>query len=195
MSNITKKERDFFIACALGSSFLDKSGCLHVTHLEKDKDLFLYKSKQLGAFLLKSSITRVKINGKTYFKFVCKSNKFTKLVRKIVYPFGYKSISPKLLRRSGVVGLALWYMESGSYSLRSSLNGTITSSSTVLNTQLSKEANQILIDYYKAKYNLYFNQRKNKNRYALICGTKEGIKFYQLIGNFVLPCYHYKLSK
>ena len=43
MSNTTKQQRDFFIACAIGDGHITKGGTLVINHCEQQKELVEYK--------------------------------------------------------------------------------------------------------------------------------------------------------
>jgi hypothetical protein len=66
-----------------------------------------------------------------------------------------------------------------------------------LNTYLTKEENQVIIDYFLEKWEVQFNLNKHRNMYRLRCSTKEARKFLDIVRDFVLknvPCMLYKVQ-
>lgn len=195
MSNTTKQQRDFFIACAIGDGHITKGGTLIINHCEQQKELVEYKIQQLGNFVTASGMFEKMSNGFKQYCLRCKTNRFTKLVRKILYPNGIKTITPKILKRISLVGLGVWWMDDGSCSTKLNKCGTIRATVSTLSTCISKEENQVIIDWMLEIYGIQFGQRKMKNHYALICGTKEGRKLAQVLDSVIIPSFKYKLSK
>ena len=55
----------------------------------------------------------------------------------------------------------------------------------ILNTHLTKENNQIIIDYFNQRWNIKFTQVKNRGLYRLRCGTQEARKFIKIVEPYV----------
>lgn len=64
-------------------------------------------------------------------------------------------------------------------------NGKVHANDLILNTHLSKEENQVIIDYFKEEWDIHFTQIKNKNRYRLRCGTREARKFISIVEPYI----------
>lgn len=191
----TKKERDLIIAMAIGDGYIGKSGSMTVFHSEKQKDYVEYKFKLVrGLCTTKQPISR-ESNGTTQYGFRIKTTKFTKTLRKVLYPNGKKIISRKILNRLDPQGLAIWWMDDGSCSniTYEPTNKPRTSIST-LSTCVSRDENQVIINYFLEKYGVKFGQRKMKNHYALVCRMKEGRKLKNIIGSYIIESMKYKLS-
>ena len=123
-------------------------------------------------------------------------NSTIKAMRKSIY-IPKKKITKKLLDWLDPQGLAIWYMDDGSLSNRSSKQGVVKSSLITISTCVdTMEENQLLIDYLMNTYGIQFYQRKMKGKYALTCGTREGRKFIDLIKHHVeeIQCMRYKLD-
>ena len=73
-------------------------------------------------------------------------------------------------------------------------NGKIHAWDLYLNTYLTKEENQVIIDYFKEVHAISFGQVKNNGTYRLRCGTKEARKFIKLIEKHIIPSMKYKIE-
>ena len=193
---ITKKQRDLLIAIAIGDGHVSKNGAITVFHCEKQKEYVEYKFKLLkGLCTTNELLTRQPKIGTTQYGFTVKVSKFTKALRRILYPNGVKTISRRILNRFGPEHMAIWWMDDGScYNDYYKNTGNLRSSLSTLSTCLTKEANQVIIDWIFEKFGIKFGQRKMGNQFALVCRTKEGRKLRDVIGNFVIPSMKYKLS-
>lgn len=192
---VTKKQKNLLKAIALGDGWIDKNGQLSVFHSEKQKDYVEYKFNLLKSLCTTSEIIKRISNDTVQYGFRIKVIPYTKLLRRILYKEGIKTISLKYLNSFTKLELAIWWMDDGSCSTKynkatKNIKGTVST----LSTQMSKEQNQIIIDYFKNTFDISFGQRKMKNHYSLICGTKEGRKLQKLLIDYVIPSLQYKLS-
>lgn len=193
---VLKKHRLFLIACAIGDGYIDKQGRITVFHSEKQKEYVEYKFNQFKHLVTKSGIRKRISNGTVQYGFSFKTTKYTKLLRKILYPQGRKTIPLKVIKNFGAEELALWWMDDGSCSVKYNKNtGNIRATVSTLCTQLSKEENQVIIDWIYSTFKIKFGQRRMKNQYSLICGTKEGRKLAKILKPYIIPSMFYKLSK
>ena len=65
-----------------------------------------------------------------------------------------------------------------------------------ISTCSSKEENQVIIDYFKEEWNINFYQfKEGKETYSLCCGTKEAVKFIEIVKPYVsqIPSMTYKI--
>lgn len=194
---ITKQQRNLLIALAIGDGYVSKHGTICVFHSSKQKEYVEHKFNLVRHLCTHSELlTRQVYTGDTQYGFTCKVTKFTKMLRKILYPNGVKKITRKLLNRLDASHLALWWMDDGHCHNEIYENtGNLRASISTLSTCISKEDNQIIIDWILETFGVKFGQRKMKNHYALVCRTREGRKLRNVIGNFVIPSLKYKLSQ
>lgn len=194
---ITKELRNYLIAIAIGDGYIDKSGNIWVWHSSKQKDYVEYKFNLVKTVCKhKELLTRTVYTGDVQYGFKCSHSKFTKTLRKILYPNGKKTITRKLLNRLDSEHLAIWWMDDGHCSnIYYKPTGNLRSSISTLSTCVSREENQVIIDWLQDKFGIRFGQRKMKNYYALTCRLAEGRKLRSVIGNFVIPSLTYKLSQ
>ena len=189
-----KAARDLFIALAFGDGYINKSGGLSIRHCLAQKEYLEWKVEKLSkAGFSKPELKYVTNNGYGGYEiYVGGGSKFAKLVsllqKRHKYPISlFKRLSP--------LGLAIWYLDDGSISHKKNAEGKVKSSVLTISTCTTKENNQELIDYLLLEYGIQFGQRKMKNHYALVCGTKEARKFIELINPYVfqITCMQYKL--
>lgn len=190
-----KEHRSLLIALALGDGYIDKSGGIILYHSESQQQYVEYKHALINQYQSVELKTRTSNNTKQY-GFRIPATKYSKLLRRILYPDGVKVISTRILNRLDLVGLGIWWMDDGSCSTKRNKNtGNIKATVSTLSTQLRIVDNQIIIDWFMTKYGIRFGQRKMKNQHALICGTQEGRKLAALLSPVIIPSMLYKISK
>lgn len=194
---ITKKDRNNIIGLVVGSGHISKSGVVTVFHCYKQKEYSEYKFSLVKHLCdHKELLTQRGRTGDIQYGFRLKTTNFTKALRRALYPKGKKVLTRKLLNRLSTEHLAIWWMDGGHCSMEYYKDtGVIKSSVSTLSTCVSKEDNQVIIDWFLERHGVRFGQRKMKNWYALVCRLKEGRKLANVIGDFVIDSMKYKLSK
>ena len=193
---INKKARNLLIAMAIGDGHISKSGLLKIRHSLKQEGYLDWKMKLLRQYGVKTSELKfIDNNGYGAYEAYTRVTTFLKRCRKILYT-PKKRVTRKILNRLDAIGISIWYMDDGSLSNKKDKKGKVTSSVLTISTCFSYEENQIIIDYFQEVWGVRFGQRKMKNHYALICGTREGRKFINIVKNTVskIPCMQYKLN-
>ena len=104
----------------------------------------------------------------------------------------------KLLNRLDAKGIAIWYMDDGHINYRKT-NGKVHGFYIKIATCIPKEELQIIIDYFKEVWDIefyMFHEGKKENSYSLCCGTKEGLKFIELVKPYVqqVPSMFHKIQ-
>lgn len=194
---LTKQEKKaLLIGMVIGDGHLKKNEAgISITHNEKQLQLLMYKKTLLELILNCKSINIRKVKPNKY-NTTCytieKGHKYFRILRKWIYKNDKKYLSRKILNMLDLPAIAIWYMDDGSLSAKKK-NGKICAYELTLNTYLSKEENQIIIDYFKEMWNVQFGLNKSKGLYRLRMGTKEARKFSTLIKNYVIDCMEYKL--
>ena len=173
-----------------------------VTHSYKQKEYIEWKANLCRSItgnrcnVREKLVKERKINGNTTpellaYRFTC-SNKYFKVLRKWLYPFGKKVLDPKFINYLDEQGLAIWYMDDGSTYIPK--NGK-TCFTCEISTHVSQEDAIKLIELFKTKWNISFSlHKKAENQYNIRCYTKEAYKFIQLIKSFVPQCMAYKVN-
>ena len=194
-TKITKESRNLLIALLLGDGTICNNNVFKLAHAEQQKDYLGWKIKQLND-------AGIRNNGlKTYVK-TCGYNTgvnvyytqlniipFIKVLRRIFYKPKKVLGNRKLLNRLDARGVAIWYMDDGHINIRKDKNGRPMGFYIKIATCLPKNELQIIIDYFKEVWdvNFYmFHEGKKEDSFSLCCGTKEGLKFINIIKKYVL---------
>ena len=194
-TKITKESRNLLIALLLGDGTICNNNVFKLAHAEQQKDYLGWKIKQLND-------AGIRNNGlKTYVK-TCGYNTgvnvyytqlniipFIKVLRRIFYKPKKVLGNRKLLNRLDARGIAIWYMDDGHINIRKDKNGRPMGFYIKIATCLPKNELQIIIDYFKEGWdvNFYmFHEGKKEDSFSLCCGTKEGLKFINIIKKYVL---------
>ena len=194
-TKITKESRNLLIALLLGDGTICNNNVFKLAHAEQQKDYLEWKIKQLND-------AGIRNNGlKTYVK-TCGYNTgvnvyytqlniipFIKVLRRIFYKPKKVLGNRKLLNRLDARGIAIWYMDDGHINIRKDKNGRHMGFYIKIATCLPKNELQIIIDYFKEVWdvNFYmFHEGKKEDSFSLCCGTKEGLKFINIIKKYVL---------
>lgn len=194
-AKITKESRNLLIALLLGDGTICNNNVFKLAHAEQQKDYLEWKIKQLND-------AGIRNNGlKTYVK-TCGYNigvnvyytqlniiPFIKVLRRIFYKPKKVLGNRKLLNRLDAKGVAIWYMDDGHINIRKDKDGRPMGFYIKIATCLPKNELQIIIDYFKEVWdvNFYmFHEGKKEDSFSLCCGTKEGLKFINIIKKYVL---------
>lgn len=195
---IERKSRNLFLGIVLGDGYLAPDGSMCILHKASNKDYLEWKRKLLIGSGFRCSPLRYKDNnGFPSYSIYVGVSRWGKLVRKLLYRGGKKNyFNRKLLNRLSPLELAILYMDDGSISTKVDSSGKERASVLTISTCTTRENNQILIDYFQDVWGIRFGQRKMKNQYALICGTREARKFIEVIREYVgqVPSMAYKLK-
>ncbi|MDH2363784.1 hypothetical protein [Priestia megaterium] len=190
----TKESRNTLLFMVLGDGWIGRY--LYILHSTKQLDYLEWKKKILSDHGIKTNTIRFKNNnGYPACSFTTKSYKFISLYRKVLYTPSKNIANRKLLNKLNPLGLAIWYMDDGGLSQKKR-NGKVHANELILNTHLSKEDNQIIIDYFLETWNIKFSQVKNKGKYRLRCGTKQARKFIAIVEPYVkqVPSMQHKIN-
>lgn len=194
-TKITKESRNLLIALLLGDGTICNNNVFKLAHAEQQKDYLEWKIKQLNDAGIRN------IGLKTYVK-TCGYNTgvnvyytqlniipFIKVLRRIFYKPKKVLGNRKLLNRLDAKGVAIWYMDDGHINIRKDKDGRPMGFYIKIATCLPKNELQIIIDYFKEVWdvNFYmFHEGKKEDSFSLCCGTKEGLKFINIIKKYVL---------
>lgn len=194
-TKITKESRNLLIALLLGDGTICSNNVFKLARAEQQKDYLEWKIKQLND-------AGIRNNGlKSYIK-TCGYNigvnvyytqlniiPFIKVLRRIFYKPKKVLGNRKLLNRLDARGIAIWYMDDGHINIRKDKDGRPMGFYIKIATCLPKTELQIIIDYFKEVWdiNFYmFHEGKKEDSFSLCCGTKEGLKFINIVKKYVL---------
>lgn len=203
-TKFNKESRNLLIAMTIGDGTImrGKYGCSMKLEQGRNQEEYLrWKIKKLDEFGIKHSDIKVSYNKTNYthgeywatYRIYIKHITFIEVLRKVIYtPIG-KALSRKLLNRLTPLGLAIWYMDDGglNHKKKTNLKGQRVIYSTALRLSVcttSTEVIQSYIDYFREVWNINFytfKEGKNRDKYSLMCGTKEARKFLDIVGKYV----------
>lgn len=193
-TKITKESRNLLIGMLLGDGTIQSNNVFKLAHCEQQKDYLEWKIKQLNNAGIRNSGIKTYISsngynvGKTVFYTRINIIPFIKVLRRVFYKSTKKIANRKLLNRLDAKGVAIWYMDDGYINIRKDKDGRPMGFYIKIATCLPKEELQIIINYFKEAWNInfyMFHEGKKENSYSLCCGTKEGLKFIEIVKPYV----------
>lgn len=193
MENLMNNQEKLILFLTIGDGYISNK-TFEILHCGKQLEYLKWKRNLLIKAGMDCSDIKFKNNGGfPAYRFRTKSYDWIMHFKEKFYP--RKNINIDLLKELNPLGLAIWYMDDGGLSQKKR-NGNIIANDLMLNTGLSKDENQIIIDYFLEYWNIKFSQVKNNNCYRLRCGTKEARKFADIVKPYIkdIKCMHYKIN-
>ena len=193
-TKFNKDSRNLLISMLLGDGTISNNNVFKLSHGYKQKEYLEWKIKLLNDHGIKNNGLKEYVSTKGYntgdvvYYTQLSVIPFIKLLRRIIYKPKKNYSNRKLLNRLDALGLAIWYMDDGHINIRKTKD-KIHGFYIKIATCLSKEENQIIIDYFKEVWNInFYHFKEGKNTYSLCCGTKEGLKFIEIIKPYITDC-------
>ena len=168
---------------------------LTIRHSIRQEAYLRYKAELLEQ-LQKSPVQVVRFNNSGYpgVRIETRQRPLYRRLRKLFYePTGTKHVTRKVLDFLDPRGIAIWYMDDGSNSAKYR-RGKIHAYELTLNTYLSREENESIIQYFAEVWDLQFGLNQSKGKWRLRMGTKQARRFAQLIAPYVIPTMRYKIE-
>lgn len=190
-TKINKESRNLLIGLLLGDGTISNNYVFKLSHCEQQRDYLEWKIKLLGnngirANGIKEYISTCGYNsGKKVLYTQLSIIPFIKVLRRVFYRPKKILGNRKLLNRLSAQEIAIWYMDGGCINIRKSKN-KIHGFYIRIATCLPEKELQVIIDYFKEVWNISFYKiSEGKGTYSLCCGTKEGIKFINIVKPYV----------
>lgn len=190
-TKINKESRNLLIGLLLGDGTISNNYVFELSHCEQQRDYLEWKIKLLGnngirANGIKEYISTCGYNsGKKVLYTQLSIIPFIKVLRRVFYRPKKILGNRKLLNRLSAQEIAIWYMDVGYINIRKSKN-KIHGFYIRIATCLPEKELQVIIDYFKEVWNISFYKiSEGKGTYSLCCGTKEGIKFINIVKPYV----------
>ena len=192
-SKITKESRNLLIGMLLGDGTISNNYVFKIAHCEEQKDYLEWKVKQLKDAGIRNNGIKSYIKTKGFnigvnvYYTQLNIIPFIKVLRRVVYKQKKILGNRKLLNRLGAREIAIWYMDGGHINIRTD-KGRPCGFYIRISTCEPKEEVQTIIDYFKEQWNInfyMFHEGKKENSYSLCCGTKEGLKFIDIVKPYV----------
>ena len=204
-TKITKESRNLLIGMLLGDGTILNNNVYKLAHCEQQKDYLEWKIKQLNNHGLRNCGLKTYTSscgyntGKTVYYTQLNIIPFVKVLRRVFYKPTKKIGNRKMLNRLDAKGIAIWYMDDGHINIRKDKDKRPMGFYIKIATCLPKDELQIIIDYFKEVWdiNFYmFHEGKKEDSYSLCCGTKEGLKFIDIVKPYVsqVPSMMHKIT-
>lgn len=202
-TKFNKKSRNLLIALLLGDGTISNNNVFKLSHGENQKEYLEWKIKILNEFGIKNnglkeyiSTKGFNINKKVYYSQIS-IIPFIKVLRRVFYKPHKIIANRKLLNRLDALGIAIWYMDDGHLNKQYNKKGNLSKFYIKISTCIPKNEIQIIIDYFKEKWNVNFytfHEGFKKDSYSLCCGTQEAKKFIKIISPYIIPSMLYKIQ-
>ena len=196
-----KEEKSILIGACIGDGYLwkdpnSKSVSLVLKHSINQKEYLLHKVNMLRSILGGSENKIVEFNNSGYLGIrLSKSSKYFRIIRKWLYKNNKKSITKILLNKLTPQAIAIWWMDDGSmYKKLNKTTKKIKGLEGILSTYTSLQENQIIVDFFKEKYDIEFNIVKSKQSYRLRLNTTNCKKLAELIKPYIIESMSYKIQ-
>lgn len=203
-TKFNKDSRNLLIGLLLGDGTISNNYVFKLSHSEKQLDYLNWKIQLLNDHGIKNNglkeyvSTRGYNTGKKVYYTQMSVKPFMKVLRRVFYKPKKIIGNRKMLNRLTPQEIAILYMDDGHINIRKT-KGKVHGFYVKISLCEPKEQCQVFIDYFREKWgiNFYtFHEGKKKDSYSLCCGTKEGIKFINLVKKYVqqIPSMHYKIQ-
>lgn len=200
-TKITKESRNLLIAMLLGDGTISNNNVFKLAHCAEQQDYLEWKIQQLKDHALRNNGLKWYTSSKGYNvgKQVCYTQlnimPFIKVLRRVFYRPKKIIGNRKMLNRLDAKGIAIWYMDDGYINHRRT-NGKCHGFYIKIATCVNEEQIQVVIDYFKEVWDVNFYRFKEGKGYSLCCGTKEGLKFIEIVKPYVeqVPSMHHKIQ-
>ena len=193
-SKITKESRNLLIGMLLGDGTISNNNVFKIAHSESQKEYLEWKVKQLKEAGIRNNGIKSYIKTKGYTTgvpvYYTQLNiiPFIKVLRKVFYKEKKILGNRKLLNRLDAKGIAIWYMDDGHINIMKTKDGRPMGFYIKISTCEPKQEVQTIIDFFKEQWNIsfyMFHEGKKEDSYSLCCGTKEGLKFIDIVKPYV----------
>lgn len=198
---MNKKQKAILIGLAIGDGCIRSEkhpkwnytqNSIRFIHCEKQKEYIEYKAKKLHSIFggRKPNIISFMNNGYPAYKMM-KTDKYFKIIHDLLYKDGHKTITRKCLDYLTEEAIAIWYMDDGNLA-KKRRDGKIHAYELYLNTFVSDEEHDVIIEYFRERWGVKFARVKNNSGYRLRCGTIEARKFIKIVDKYVIDSMKYK---
>ena len=202
LKKTTKEIKSLLIGLLIGDGTISNNFVFKLSHSSKQKEYLQWKIDLLNQYGIKNNGMKEYIskNGYNIGKSVLYSQlsiiPIIKVLRRVFY-FPKKYLGNRtLLNKLDRLGLAIWYMDDGHINIRKT-GDKIHGFYIKISLCEPEETIQNVIDFFKEEWNINFYKfSEGKGTYSICCGTKEGIKFIDLIKEYVeqIPSMKYKIT-
>ena len=195
-----KNKKSLLIGLCLGDGHLSTNSgvTLQIEHGHKQLFYLEYKARLIAKLLNCKELNIYHRKILNTFS-ISKGHRYFRIIHKWLYYNKKKIFSRKILNHLTPQAIAIWWMDDGTMSTdyRKS-TGKITARKFVLCTFCSSEEADNIIEMFKIKWDINFYKLKRTMKdgsikYCIQCRTKEGRKLSNLIRQYILKDFEYKI--
>lgn len=209
---LTKEQKSILLALCIGDGCLRKpnkgSVQLEIGHSIKQLEYCTWKRDLVYSILggikppkISMKLVKLKKYGEYQACRFVKTHPYFKELRNKLYCNGVKRITEDILDMLTIQGLAIWYMDDGSFYKKDNEDGTksICFDLRISTDCFSKEENEMIVDYlyntYGVKFYVFkYHPEHNGGAWILRARREGAIKFINLIKPYVIPSMQYKIE-
>jgi hypothetical protein len=177
----------------------EQKGCssvsLRIKHAERQRDYLGYKRDILQNLFKGWELPIQPFNNSGYsgVKVETRDHPRLRAIHKWFYSGGKKRFSRQILNYLTPLGIAIWYMDDGSLSLKKR-EGKVHGREIHLNTYCSLEEAGIIQVYFKEVWDVSWTIVPNKGLFRLRMGSNEAKKLFKIIEPYTVPMMKYKID-
>jgi hypothetical protein len=192
--------RSAIVGMVAGDAHIWKQkGCpsvsLRIKHAERQRDYLGYKRDILQNLFKEWEIPIRPFNnsGHSGVKIETRDHPRLRAIHKWFYSGGKKRFSRQILNYLTPLGIAIWYMDDGSLSLKKR-DGKVHGREIHLNTYCSLEEATIIQAYFKEVWDVSWTIVPNKGLFRLRIGSNEAKRLFKIIEPYMVPMMKYKID-
>ena len=192
--------RSAIVGMVAGDAHIWKQkGCssvsLRIKHAEMQRDYLGYKRDILQNLFKEWEIPIRSFNnsGHSGVKIETRDHPRLRAIHKWFYSGGKKRFSRQILNYLTPLGIAIWYMDDGSLSLKKR-DGKVHGREIHLNTYCSLEEAAIIQAYFKEVWDVSWTIVPNKGLFRLRMGSNEAKRLFKIIEPYIVPMMKYKID-
>lgn len=209
---MNKEDRAKLVGMVLGDGYINvrtrkqsgkylyESSELTIVHSLKQGEYLKYKADVVrrifgGNFSITKKTAKLKTTGKQYHLLgFSKSNPYFRILRRIMYPYGKKHISFRVLDMLSPEGIAFWYMDDGHARRNINKEGYVSSVATEISTCCSLQEAKDACTWFEATYGIEWKPFPTRAYYSLRCNTANSHTFIRLILPYIPSFMSYKVA-
>jgi LAGLIDADG DNA endonuclease family len=168
---------------------------LRIKHAERQRAYLGYKRDILQNLFKEWEIPIQSFNNSGYsgVKVETRDHPRLRVIHKWFYSGGKKRFSRQILNYLTPLGIAIWYMDDGSLSMKKR-EGKVHGREIHLNTYCSLEETRIIQAYFKEVWDVSWTVVLNKGLFRLRMGSNEAKKLFKIIEPYIVPMMRYKID-
>lgn len=201
---LSKEKKSLLIALLIGDGTISNNFVFKLSHSKDQLEFLEWKIKLLNELEIKNNGVKEYISscgyneGKSVIYSQMSLNPTIKALRRSVY-IPKKKITRNLLNWLTPQGLAIWYMDDGHININLSKQRSSVQHTIKIATCVDKTTANMIIDYFKEKWNIKFRLfSEGKNTFSIASSTEDDCKnFINIVKPYVLqvPTLLYKIRK